>query len=302
MDAGALWPPPAFHEAGPDQLRTHYRHTNQIRYDLDVPGLKHLRSEHRHITACTVVKTAVALASARRNTYTSIRSGSADICKVSVFTSLEAARTHLCPFMPEIITGNSSAALDWEATDVAGPTVQLVCNVVEIPTEKKSETSAWESVIEFLDKMQTEQTEQTVHASAPWRAVSTGLQDPNADRRRMPLLALVHATLMFNWAPDMGAAGSDPEDSGTKDPRMLSSSNFSSVTSVQKPRVGLVVTAGVRHRGPVESSRVTLLLRGAGLPWDETQKFAEEIASIIRWLVHEDNQRKDIAEALSVNE
>ncbi|KAJ3962448.1 hypothetical protein N0V92_000825 [Colletotrichum tropicale] len=184
-------------------------------------------------------------------------------------------------------------SLQWEAGDVAGPTVQIVCNVVEMPRCG----SERETVSEFLRRMQREQELQTRHASAPWRAIMDKLEDPNAENRPWPLLPLIHGSLMFNWAPGLGESAPQSRSS-TEDARLSHFENMHMLKSVQKPRVGLVVSAGSSSRGcgAVDESAVTtvfLHLRGAGLEWsseDGMSSFAGEIEAMAQWLSAEENQ------------
>ncbi|KAI8264547.1 hypothetical protein K4K58_012117 [Colletotrichum sp. SAR11_239] len=184
-------------------------------------------------------------------------------------------------------------SLQWEAGDVAGPTVQIVCNVVEMPRCG----SQRETVSQFLRRMEREQELQTRHASAPWRAIMDKLEDPNADKRPWPLLPLIHGSLMFNWAPGLGESAPQSRSS-TEDARLSHFENMDMLKSVQKPRVGLVVSAGSSSRGygTADENAVTtvfLHLRGAGLEWsseDGMSSFAGEIEAMAQWLSAEKNQ------------
>ncbi|KAJ0370226.1 hypothetical protein COL154_001357 [Colletotrichum chrysophilum] len=194
-------------------------------------------------------------------------------------------------------------SLQWEAGDVAGPTVQIVCNVVEMPRCG----SERETVSEFLRRMQREQELQTRHASAPWRAIMDKLEDPNAENRPWPLLPLIHGSLMFNWAPGLGESAPQSRSS-TEDARLSHFENMDMLKSVQKPRVGLVVSAGSSSRGcgAADESAVTtvfLHLRGAGLEWssgDGMASFAGEIEAMAQWLSAEENQGLLIHNALGL--
>lgn len=309
----ALWPAPSTWLHTTD-LDTHYAHRNLLTHAFAVPALRAFRARNPRITVCTIVKAALAIVAARRSNNNGSTDGAAGGGGVAVFTSVEAGRARYAPFMPAsavaALSGGGDAEL-WEAADVAGPTVQLVGNVVEIPAAAAGGGAGpGGSVLGFLAGMQAEQELQTAYAEAPWRAIIAGLGDGNAAKRPWPLLALVHGSLMFNWAPGIAesagsrAAGPGPEEAAA-DPRLARLDNFS-VSSVQKPRCGLVVTAGAaigsEKKGTPAS--VLLLLRGAGLKWDggvdSIQGFAEEMERVVGWLVDEGNGEKSVGEALAL--
>ncbi|KAK1522563.1 AMP-binding enzyme [Colletotrichum costaricense] len=299
VDAGALWPSPTSWMQV--SLDDHYRESHQVQHSFTMSALRSNPPSSMTVSTSTIVKAALALASASRSGYTTTKAATGRKFRVAVFSSVEAARLHYNPFLPKSVTDTDmprrgkehGRSLRWEAGDVAGPTVQIVCNVVEIPRCG----SEPETVSEFLRRMQREQELQTRHASAPWRAIMDKLEDPNSEKRPWPLLPLVHGSLMFNWAPGLGESA-PLSRSSTDDARLSHFENMDMLKSVQKPRVGLVVSAGSSSRGcgsADESAMTTVFLhlRGAGLEWssgDGMTSFAREIEAMAQWLSAKENQ------------
>lgn len=314
VDAGALWPSPKswMHVS----LEDHYRESHQLQHGFSIRVRPADPTGSTPIPISTIVKAAMAIASARRSGYTITGATIGARSRVAVFSSVEAARSHYNPFLPLSVTATEPAhrgeehngSLRWEAGDVAGPTVQIVCNVVEMP---RCDRESVETVSQFLGRMQREQELQTKHASAPWRAIMDGLEDPNAMERPWPLLPLVHGTLMFNWAPGLGESARATQASA-EDARLSQFENLDMLKSVQKPRVGLVVSAGASSSGPgatgSDSGSVTtvfLHLRGAGLGWGSAGgmlSFAREIEEMTRWLWADENKGLPLQEAFGGRE
>ncbi|OBR09711.1 AMP-binding enzyme [Colletotrichum higginsianum IMI 349063] len=314
VDAGALWPSPKswMHVS----LEDHYRESHQLQHGFSIRVRPADPTGSTPIPISTIVKAAMAIASARRSGYTTARATTGARSRVAVFSSVEAARSHYNPFLPPSVTATEPAhrgeehngSLRWEAGDVAGPTVQIVCNVVEMP---RCDRESVETVSQFLGRMQREQELQTKHASAPWRAIMDRLEDPNAMERPWPLLPLVHGTLMFNWAPGLGESARATQASA-EDARLSQFENLDMLKSVQKPRVGLVVSAGASSSGPgatgSDSGSVTtvfLHLRGAGLGWGSDGgmlSFAREIEEMTRWLSADENKGLPLQDAFGGRE
>lgn len=118
-------------------------------YGFDAPGLSDLKTSHPGIIAAVVLKAALCLVNVSRTGYTH-----------ALLHNFEAARTRF-PFIPESLEALHPEG--YEASDVNGPVMQGVCNLVEVP---RSQTA-----IALLSRMQAEQTELTKHASAPLRRI-----------------------------------------------------------------------------------------------------------------------------------
>ncbi|KAH0424590.1 AMP-binding enzyme [Colletotrichum camelliae] len=309
VDAGALWPSPSSWMQV--SLDDHYQESHQLHHSFSMSALGPDPTDSMTVSTSTIVKAALALASASRSGYTTTEAATGRKSRVAVFSSVEAARLHYNPFLPQSVTDTDmprrreehDRSLQWEAGDVAGPTVQIVCNVVEMPRCG----SEPETVSEFLRRMQREQELQTRHASAPWRAIMDKLEDPNSEKRPWPLLPLIHGSLMFNWAPGLGESA-PLSRSSTEDARLSHFENMDMLKSVQKPRVGLVVSAGSSSRGcgALDESAVNtvfLHLRGVGLKWssgDGMGSFAREIEAMAQWLSAEENQGLLIQNAFGI--
>lgn len=118
-------------------------------YGFDAPGLLDLKIPHPGIIAAVVLKAAIALVNVARTGYTH-----------ALFHNFEAARTRF-PFIPKSLEALNPEA--YEASDVNGPFMQGVCNLVEVPHSQ--------TAIALLKRMQAEQLEMTKHAHAPLRRI-----------------------------------------------------------------------------------------------------------------------------------
>ena len=118
-------------------------------YGFDAPGLLDLKASHPGIIAAVVLKAALSLVNVSRTGYTH-----------ALFFNFEASRARF-PFIPASLESLNPEG--YEASDVNGPVMQGVCNLVEV---LRSQTA-----IALLKRMQAEQTELTKHAHAPLRRI-----------------------------------------------------------------------------------------------------------------------------------
>lgn len=118
-------------------------------YGFDAPGLLDLKRHHPGVIAAVVLKAAMALVNVGRTGHSH-----------ALFNNFEAARTRF-PFIPRSLENLNPEM--YEASDVNGPVMQTVCNLVEVP---RSQTA-----IALLECMQAEQLELTKHAQAPLRRI-----------------------------------------------------------------------------------------------------------------------------------
>lgn len=122
---------------------------DRLDYGFDAPGLSDLKTSHPGIIAAVILKAALCLVNVSRTGYTH-----------ALLNNFEAARTRF-PFVPASLEALNPEG--YEASDVNGPVMQGVCNLVEVPHS--------ETAIALLKRMQAEQTELTKHAHAPLRRV-----------------------------------------------------------------------------------------------------------------------------------
>ncbi|KAF2434213.1 acetyl-CoA synthetase-like protein [Tothia fuscella] len=219
-----------------------------FQHSFEVSDLPVLRKTYRDITAPIAAKAAWALLNVHRTKHTH-----------ALFANLEAARTTF-PFVPKAMEAQ------FEATDVAGPTIQSVINLIKVNPQ--------ETVIAFLHRMQEDQTNLTKHASAPWKEIMAAL-GPDAGK----LLSIVTQAQIFNWVPEMGTTGTNPF------------SHFEILKAVVRPEVGLAVNAGL---GGKESGTMFLHIRGDGLDFRALQEIAYDLEKIIRWIVAPDHWNKAV--------
>lgn len=221
-------------------------------YSFEAQGIPALRREHGHITAPIVVKAAVALHNILQNKQTH-----------ALFSNLEASRMRF-PFVPKAL--GSLEGYEFEASDVAGPTIETVINFVEIKPE--------EHVLAFFERMQEEQNNLTKYAAAPLGDVMATLGD-----KAGPMLLEVLRSRIYNWIPGMGTTGTNPF------------ANFERLNFIVKPDIGLAYNAGL---GGKSANTVFLLLTGMAFDRPELQTIAEDLAKITKWLTAKEHWNSPI--------
>jgi hypothetical protein len=218
-------------------------------FSFEAPDIPKLRKEHTNLTAIVVLKAALALLNIHKTGHTH-----------ALFSNLEAARTNF-PFLPKSV----EATGQWEATDVAGPTIESVINLIPINPS--------ETILDFLQKMQEDQLNLTKYASTPWREIMASLGEAGK------MIPEVNTTQIFNWVPGFGTTGTNPYD------------NFRMVNAVVRPQVGLAVNAGL---GGEKSTTIFLHLRGDALTVEELQELAKELERITVWITKLENWEREV--------
>ena len=141
-------------------------------YNFEAPDILILRRKNRNLSAPIPLKAAYALLNIQRTGHTH-----------ALFSNLEAARATF-PFVPKSMAHLSQ----FEASDVAGPTIESVINLVEIKEE--------ETVLEFFHRIQEDQTNLTKFASAPLKEIIAVLGKEAGD-----MIPLITQTSVYNWVP-----------------------------------------------------------------------------------------------------
>ncbi|KIN09004.1 hypothetical protein OIDMADRAFT_111398 [Oidiodendron maius Zn] len=230
----AQWPPVP--ERGPFDA-SGSRYGLGARYSFEAPYLATLRKQYPQISVPIIVKAALALFNVYQTGHDH-----------AIFSNVQAGRT-AWPFMPESFSNDSKWGLFDEATDVAGPLLQSVTNLVKVLRD--------ESVIDMLHRLQADQQGLTQHAHAPWPDIEKALNKANEStalsRDHRGLIRKIFTTQIFNWIPGMGA-----QVAGLREPF----ANFKILKSVTRWQVGLIIRAGV---GGVKSDKIFLHLFGDGL-------------------------------------
>ena len=221
------------------------------------PGLDKLRKEHSHITATALTKTAFALVLVHHTGHSH-----------AVFQNFEAARKSF-PFLPP----SFEAMGEFGATDVAGPTMQVVVNLIHIKPE--------ETVLSLLNRVQEEQALQVKHASAPFGQILKGL-GPAAD-----LLIDIVEHQAFNWLPGMGNYLKNPY------------ANMQAVKMNVTPSIGLGFRGGV---GGPDSNLVIFQSVGLSVDIPTLKRFTMQVEKITRWLMHSDNWEAGVGEFVAILE
>jgi hypothetical protein len=222
-----------------------------LQYSFKAPDIPALRKEHHNLTAIIILKAALALLNVQRTGHTH-----------ALFSNLEAARTTF-PFIPKVMENTGQ----YEATDVAGPTIESVLNLIEIIPEEK--------VLDFLQRMQNDQTNLTKYASAPAREIMSALGEAGG------MIPEVIQAQIFNWVPGMSASGTDPYF------------NFKVLNAVVRPQIGVALNAGI---GGAEYDTIFMHLRGDALTTPQLKEMAVDLEKISRWLVNPANRNAAVGE------
>ena len=217
---------------------------NLTQHVFQAPGLDDLRREHKQITLTVAVKTAFALVQVYRTGHTH-----------ALYQNFEASRTSF-PFLPRSLESIG----EFGAADVAGPTVQIVINLVEVDRAQ--------TVLALLNHMQTEQASLTRYAAAPFRQIMEGLGPAG---RLLPDMVSHQA---FNWLPTMGGMMRNPYE------------NMEMVHMDAYPAAGIGILAGL---GGPDSS--TVFMQAMGQMFDECGfgEYMTQMEKITRWLTDRNN-------------
>lgn len=256
----ALYPPATV----PRQATT--ANPDGIDYGFDAPQLLNLKRHHPHITASVVLKAAMALVNVTRTQHTH-----------ALFSNFEAARSNF-PFWSDtlrhISIADGTTLADVDASDVAGPTMNAVTNL--IPVEHS------ESALDFLTRLQTEQAELTKRAHAPWRRIISKLNDLHPGENAGNMLPEAHQTQFLTWVP--GFLG-----------------DYERVRVAQiaiRAALGLVFVAGLG--GPRATTyMISLRWDVANYSQGEVERFLGDVEKAVLWLLDEENWTLPVGDFLA---
>jgi len=225
-------------------------------YGFDAPQLLNLKKHHPQTTASVVLKAAMALVNITRTQHTH-----------ALFSNFEAARSTL-PFWPDTLsplsTTNTTSLSDVDASDVAGPTMNAVTNLIPIHRS--------ESALALLTRLQTEQLQLTKHAHAPWRRIMSALDALHPGENAGDILPETHQTQFLTWVP--GFLG-----------------DYERIRVAQiaiRAALGLVFVAGL---GGERATTYMISLRWdvANYSREETEAFVGDVEKAVMWLLEERN-------------
>ena len=253
-----------------------YSGPDGVQYSFDAPGIRAFRQQHRTVTAPVFAKAALALINTWKTGHDH-----------ALFSNLEAARTNF-PFITKAMAERGQ----YEATDVAGPCIQGVVNLVQIKPD--------ESVANFLIRMQEDQTNLTKYASAPLRDLISSLGDAG------DMLPQVIQSQVYNWVPGQSSQHSAPShtvvsSSPANNQQGMSATgtnpynNFEVLAAVVRPQVGLAFNCGM---GGPEGDTIFMHVRGDSLSDDEMLTMAKEIEQVVLWMVDQSHWNQPAVGAL----
>jgi acyl-CoA synthetase (AMP-forming)/AMP-acid ligase II len=225
-------------------------------YGFDAPQLLDLKRRHPHITASVVLKAAIALVSTTRTGHSH-----------ALFGNKEASRSTL-PFWPtslaHLSNTDGTSLADLDASDVAGPTMSAVTNLIPI--------HASESGLAFLTRVQIEQAELTKRSHAPWRRIMDKLDALHPGERAGDMLPEVHQTFFMTWVPDF----------------LGSYENLRVAQIAIRAALGMVFVAGLG--GPKATTyMISLRWDAANYSQVETERFVRDVERAVVWMLEEGN-------------
>lgn len=242
--------PAAFDPHDPT-VRSHTQDVSDNGYHVDfhVPGVTNTRSKHALLTAPTIVKAAWSLLNMHRNK-----------TSTALFSNLQADRRRF-PFVPKALESISSAHT-FEASRVAGPTLQDVVNIIPLHPE--------ETVIEFLHRVANDQEELNKHAAAPLKTVLKEIGPINAE-----IMIDVLRSQIFNWTPGLGALQNhNPNE------------NYEPVSSFIRPKLRLVINVDV---GGPDDETCYAQIKSPLFDNNGLRSLAEDFQDFLTWLCDEKN-------------
>ena len=168
---------------------------------------------------------------------------------------------------------DGTALSDLNASDVSGPTMSAVTNLIEVPHNERT--------IDFLNRMQAEQTQLTARAYAPWRRVIDELNALHPGECAGEMLHQAHETQFLTWVP--GGLG-----------------DYEKIRVAQiaiRAALGLVFVAGL---GGPQATTYMISLR-----WDvanysrgEVERFVKDVERAIHFLLESANWTAPVGDFL----
>jgi hypothetical protein len=235
----ALWQPFQMPREANEYTLSDAAWANSVFYEFKAPSIGAFRRKHPQLSAVAVIKAALVLLNIHRSGHTH-----------AVFANFEAARNTF-PFLSTVV----------EATDVSGPTIQTVINLIEfLPAE---------TVLSLIERVQADQTGLTKHAAAPLGEIMAGLGEEAG-----AMVPEIFGHHLFNWTPGLGTTGTNPNH------------HFEMLDAVVKPRIGLSWNAAL---GGPDSDTIFLVVRGSGFSRDGYQQIAVDLKRLTLWLLEPEN-------------
>ncbi|KAF4466112.1 Acyl- synthetase family member 2 mitochondrial [Fusarium albosuccineum] len=226
-------------------------------HGFEAPGLIQLKQENPKIAAAVVLKAAMALVNVHRTGYSH-----------SIFCNFEAGRKTF-PFVPETVQAFNPDA--FESSDVNGPVMQGVCNLIEVPRQ--------ETAMAFLDRLHKEQDQLTEHAHAPLTRI---IQELNAEGDgKGDIIVEVHRTQFTTWVPGL----------------------LGEYDRIEVGKIAIRCAAGLVVVGALGGPNSTTYM--LSMRWDvanysrqETNAFVQDLQSAVLWLTTATNWDRPVIEFL----
>lgn len=246
----SVFPPlPRPHHFQSSQIHIQEVDDNGHHANFHAAGLTNLRQKHPGLSAPTIIKTAWSLMNMHRTgTYTAL------------FSNLQADRKRF-PFVPKILEALSPAHT-FEASDVAGITLQDVINIIPLEPE--------ETVLDLLYRVTDDQAELNEYAAAPLKSIMREIGPLDSE-----IMLDVFRSQIFNWTPGLGAFKAvNPHE------------NYEIYGTFIRPSLRLVINVDVS--GP-EDETVYFEIKSPLYDRDGLRGLAEDFEDLVHFVCNETN-------------
>lgn len=246
----SVFPPlPRPHHFQSSQIHIQKVDDNGWHTNFHASGLTNLRQKHPGLSAPTIIKTAWSLMNMHRTG-----------TQTALFSNLQADRKRF-PFVPKALEALSPAHT-FEASDVAGITLQDVINIIPLEPE--------ETVLDFLYRVTDDQTELNEYAAAPLKKIMQDIGPLDSE-----ILLDVFRSQIFNWTPGLGVMkAANPHE------------NYEIYGTFIRPSLRLVINVDVS--GP-EDETVYCEIKSPLYDMDGLRLIAEDFEDFVHFLCNEAN-------------
>ena len=229
---------------------------NGLHFTFPAKGLTNLRRKHSALSAPAIIKAAWSLLNMHRNG-----------TDTAIFSNLQADRRRF-PFVPRALEALSPAHT-FEASNVAGNTLQDVVNIIPLQSD--------ESILQFLHRITADQTDLNTYAAAPLKTILESIGPINSE-----IMLDIFRSQIFNWTPGLGAMQTSKLHE-----------NFEPVSSFIRPSLRLVINVDV---GGLDDETVFAQIKSPLYDMDGLRGLREDFEDFVLWVCDEGDWEKDASE------
>lgn len=222
---------------------------NGFHTSFHAQGMTNLRRRYPSLSAPTIIKAAWSLMNIHRNN-----------TSVAIFSNLQADRRRF-PFVPKALEALSPAH-SFEASNVAGLTLQDVVNIIPLHSEEK--------IIDFLHRVTADQEELNEYAAAPMKMLLQELGPINSE-----IMLDILRSQIFNWTPGLSAMQTHNANE-----------NFEPLSMFIRPGLRLVINVDV---GGNNNETVFFQIKSPLYDLDGLQGLASDFEDFVHFICNETN-------------